>query len=142
MTISSTAPLSAFPLAQSLSQLQQLGQTNPAAFKTVLTDIANKLQATAQQEGGREGQALSNVASKFQQAAQTGDLSSLRPAHHHHGHHHRPAGYPQVSDQTLPAQTSASTQGTSPTTDVRSQVLDVVRQVLDQDLSGTGTGAR
>ena len=128
------ASASVSPLAQYLSRLQQLQQANPAELKTVLSDIASKLQAAAQAEGGSQGQALSKLANRFQQAAQTGDVSTLRPAHHHHGHHHQGAvGYQQASGQALPAQAG------SPGTDVRSQALDIIGQVLGQDLGSAGT---
>lgn len=73
--------------AKLLHQLQQLAQSDPAEFKKVTADIATQLQTAAQQTGGSEGQALSRIAAKFQQAAQTGNLSSLQPKHHHGGHH-------------------------------------------------------
>ena len=123
------------PWAQLLSRLQQLQQTDPSKLSSVLTDISNKLQTEAQQTGGVEGQALSNLASKFQQAAQTGDLSGIRP-HHHHGHHHgAAAAYQQQSD---PSQVTGASQGVSSATDVRSQVLGIIQQVMTQDL-GTAT---
>lgn len=133
----SSATTSISPAAQYLGQLVQLQQSNPGQFKTVLTDIADKLQAAADKAGGSEGQALSNLASKFRTAGQTGDLSSLRPAHHHHGHHHSGAiGYQQASAQGLP--TSSAGDG-SAAGDVRSQVFDIIGQVISQDV-GAGTG--
>jgi len=133
----SSATTSISPAAQYLGQLVQLQQSNPGEFKTVLTDIADKLQAVADKAGGSEGQALSNLASKFRTAGQTGDLSSLRPAHHHHGHHHSGAtGYQQASAQGL---STPSAGDGSATGDVRSQVLDIIGQVISQDV-GAGTG--
>ena len=125
------------PLAHILSQLQQLQQTDPAKLKTVLTDIANRLQAAAQQASGSEGQALSNLASKFQQAAQTGNLSALQPGHHHHhGHRHgAAAAYQQTSDPSADKLSVASQ------TDRRSPVLDIIDTVLKQDLGTTGTAS-
>ena len=113
----------------------RLQQSNPGQFKTVLSDIADKLQAAAQKDGGRQAEALSSLASKFQQAAQTGDLSALQPPRHHHGpHHHGAVSYQQASDQ---ARTSGNG---SPAKDVRSEVLDIIGQVLSQDLGRPGTG--
>ena len=123
---SSGARLSVSPLAQVLSQLQQLQQTNPAKFTSVLTDIANKLHAAAQQEGGPQGQRLADLADRFQQAAQTGDLSALRPAHRHHHHHsHGAAAYKKSSDQVVP----------------QSQPSDILNEVLKQDLGTTKIAA-
>jgi hypothetical protein len=99
-------------LAQTMSQLQKLEQSNPVKAKKILTDIADKLQAQAAQVGGAEGQQLSALASKFQQAASTGDLSSLQPSvqaatqaaqalhgHHGHGHHRAHSAYGQTQAQ-------------------------------------------
>jgi hypothetical protein len=134
---SNAAATSLSPQAQLLSQLQQ---NDPAKLETILTDIADKLQAAAQQDGGSQGQALSNLASKFQQAAQTGDLSSLRPTHHHHhGHHHGAAAYQQASGQTDPLQAAGASGSASNGADVGSQVRDIIRQVISQDLGGAST---
>jgi hypothetical protein len=72
-----SAALSSF--AQFLSKLQNLAKTDPTKEKSVLGDIANKLQTQAQATGGDAGQRLSQMADRFAQAAQTGDLSSLQP---------------------------------------------------------------
>jgi len=94
--------------AQAMSQLQKLAQSNPGKAKQVLTDIANKLSAQAQAVGGTDGQQLSSLAAKFQQAASTGDLSSLQPAAHaataamhsgHHAHHKAQSAYGQTQAQ-------------------------------------------
>ena len=127
------------PLAQILSELQQLQQADPGKLKTVLSDIAKQLQTTAQQDGGDQGQFLSNLASKFQQAAQTGDLSSLQPTRGHHHHHHHGAGaYQQASGQNPLTQASGVGQATPPTADPRTQVLDIISSVIGQDLGGAG----
>ena len=133
------ASASVSPFAQLLSQLQQLQQTNPSEAKTVLTDIANKLQATAQQDGGSAGQILGKLASQFQQDAQTGDISSIRPHHHGHHHHHGAAGYPQPANGTTPVQGAGLTGIATPGADVRNQVDDVIGQVLTQDLGTVGS---
>ena len=126
------------PWAQLLSRLQQLQQTDPSKLSSVLTDISNKLTTDAQATGGVEGQALSNLASKFQQAAQTGDLSSLQPTQHRHGghHHHHAGAYQQAGSSTDPTQTgSAGSTGTQPTG--FTSIVDTIEQVIDQDLNGT-----
>ena len=117
------------PLAQLLSQLQQLQQVDPSKLKTMLSDIANQLRATAQQEGGSQGATLSNLADKFQQAAQTGSLSSLQPTpHHHHHRHHGAAAY----------QASGTPTGASAAPDARSQALDIIGKVIGKNLGSTG----
>lgn len=71
-----SAAISSF--AQFLSKLQNLAKTDPTKEKSVLGDIANKLQTQAQATGGDAGQRLSQMAERFAQAAQTGDLSALQ----------------------------------------------------------------
>ncbi|HLY37931.1 MAG TPA: hypothetical protein VKU61_07840 [Candidatus Binatia bacterium] len=68
-------------------------------------------------------------------SAQTGDISSIRPHHHGHHHHHATAGYAQAQDGTSPSQGATGVPGvTTPTTDVRTQVDDIIGQVLTQGL--------
>ena len=125
------AAASVSPFAQIMSQLQQLQQSSPAALKNVLGDIATQLQGAAQQNGSP---GLSDLANRFQQASQTGDLSKLQPHHHGHGHHHGgAAAYQQTSDQ------SSLLAGTSPTTatDPRTQALDIIQSVLAADSGAT-----
>ena len=92
---------------------------------------------TAQQDGGSQGQFLSNLAAKFQQAAQTGDLSSLQPTHHHH--HHGAGAYQQASGQHPLSPSGGFNPSASPATDQHSQVLDIINEVITQDLGTTST---
>ena len=70
-----------------MAKLQQLQQTDPAKFKQVMSDMAAKLNALAQQQSGSSasssstggGQSLTDLANKFASAAQTGDLSAFQP---------------------------------------------------------------
>jgi hypothetical protein len=65
-----------------LSQLQQLQVQDPVKFKTVVSNIATRLQAAATQQGDTpEGQFLSQLANKYQAVANNGDLSQLQPHH-------------------------------------------------------------
>ncbi|MBZ5675303.1 MAG: hypothetical protein LAP61_13755 [Acidobacteriia bacterium] len=67
-------------VAQLFKELQKLQSTDPAEFKKVLTDAANKLKdAAGQQSDSAVASFLTNLADKFQQAADTGDLSALKP---------------------------------------------------------------
>jgi hypothetical protein len=77
-------------------QLSQLSQSNPDEFKQVAAEISQKLKDEAGQATGDKATFLNNLADKFNQAAQSGDMSSLKPSsshgHHKHGHHHGGAG--------------------------------------------------
>lgn len=137
---SGTASVS--PFAQLLSQLQQLQQTDPTKLKSVLGDIATQLQAAAQQDGGVAGQRLSALAGRFQQAAQTGDLSGLQPHHQYHGHHHGgAAAYQENSNQALPLPTSGGAVPAASAGDPRTQLLDIIQSVLASDLGTTTVAA-
>jgi hypothetical protein len=81
------------------SKLQQLAQQDPDKFKQIAGSIADNLRTAAQQAGGNGSSFLNKLADRFDQAAQSGDLSSFQPhqeeqgaggvqgQHHHHGHH-------------------------------------------------------
>ena len=91
---------------QFFSQLQQMSAQNPAQFKQVMAEMAQKADSTAQTIGNStQAQQLEAMAGRFEQAAQTGNFSSLLPqnasasnstaqapgtqaahsGHHHHG---------------------------------------------------------
>jgi hypothetical protein len=65
---------------QLFAQLQQLQQSNPTQFKQLTSQIAGQLQTAATQVTGGEAGFLANLATKFQTASQTGDVSSLQPS--------------------------------------------------------------
>jgi hypothetical protein len=90
------------PMAQILSNLQQIQQQNPDQFKQITASIADKLQQLAKNAQGQGNLAwasqLSQLASQFQNASTTGQMPSAQAlqqagmsGHHHHGGHH---GYP------------------------------------------------
>src|SRR5579863_2962385 len=93
----STANIS--PMAQFLSNLQQMQQQNPDQFKQMTANIASKLQqaATNAQSQGNSAWAsqLQQLASQFRTASTTGQMPAVQSlpraggsAHHHHGGHH------------------------------------------------------
>jgi hypothetical protein len=89
------------PLAQLLSKLQQLQQSNPTEYQQVTQQIATNLQTAAQTAAGdgntTAANQLNQLATDFTNASKTGQLpniSDLAQAvggaaghHHHHGHH-------------------------------------------------------
>jgi hypothetical protein len=115
---------------QLYNNLQQLQQKDPDKFKQVVTDIANQLQTAAQQAGQNPaGQFLSNLADKFQNVANGGDLSQLQPHHHHHHAHgtYNQSGQPvpQAPSTTAPAGSDPS----SPGTDIRQLFASIANEV-------------
>lgn len=77
-------------MGQLMKQLQDLEKSDPAKAKQALTQIASKLNDAAASAtgplGGDDAQHLKDLAAKFSDAAQSGDLSKLEPkaGHHHH----------------------------------------------------------
>ena len=124
--------------ASLLSQLQQLSFTNPAAFKTATANIATQLQADAQQAGGSQGQALSSLAAKFQQASQTGSLTPLTPTHSRHGGHHHGGGSSAASAASAYQDTTDSNTAAAPTS-LQSQLSTALSQALTEDAGTQAT---
>ena len=78
-----------------LSKLKSLQQSDPAKFKEVMTAISTKLQEGAEASGdATDKAAMTDLAQKFQAAAQTGDLSTLVPPSGRGGGSHHPPGPP------------------------------------------------
>ena len=81
-------------LGQFFSELKQLSTQNPTEFKKITAEIAQKLDTQAQSTNDpTQAAQLKAIASRFDQASQTGDFSSLLPPQsaagkHHGGHHH------------------------------------------------------
>jgi hypothetical protein len=97
-------------MGQLMSQLQSLEQSDPTKAKSVLAQIGSDLQSTNPQ-----------LASKFTQASQTGDLSALQPpkgAGGHHHHHHGGGG----SATSPTAQASSYDQSSDPMSQVESVI--------------------
>jgi hypothetical protein len=105
--------------ANLMSELQQLQQNDPTKFKAVMADIASTLKADAQNATGSQASALNNLAAKFDQAAQTGQMPNLQAqgqqgAGGHHHHHHVQSYQSQAADTagTSSAAESGSSQKT------------------------------
>jgi hypothetical protein len=85
---------------QLLGRLQQLSESDPAAFKQVTEDIADKLRQSAQGLSGAAADRANALADRFAAASQSGNVSSLEPqqaqgaqgAQGHHHHHHGGGG--------------------------------------------------
>ncbi len=103
--------------AQLFQKLSQLQTSNPTEFTKVTADAASKLQQAAQQSTDpAQASFLSSLATQFQQASQTGNLSPFdagaqaASGHHHHGghHHHHSDGGGSSSDTSTQDSTSAT----------------------------------
>lgn len=144
-----------------LAELQQLASSDPAKFKQVTSEIADKLQQAAQQDSGNSATFLNNLADKFRQASQTGDASALAPnknsqqgslsinslqssggakAHHGHHHHHADNDANSSSSSTSSASLSAANGYAAQSTDPFKQVENIIESALT-DPSTTSTSA-
>jgi hypothetical protein len=94
------------PMASLLNQLQQLQQSDPTKFKSVMSSIADTLKTDARNATGPMADRLNALADKFSQAAQTGQMPDLQPKGQpqgtsgHHHHHHQVQSYQGGSSST------------------------------------------
>ena len=112
-----------------MNELQQLSQSDPDKFKEVTASIAQTLQSDASNATGNQAQFLNQLADKFQQASQTGSMSSLQPpasASGHHGHHRHVQSYSSGQSEQ-----SSAPSGTQSQTDI----AQIIQNAL-QDVSG------
>jgi hypothetical protein len=115
------------------SQLQQLSQQDPTRFKEVMTEMAKALRTDASQQTGPAADRLTQMASRMDQAASSGDVSQLAPQqpqatpqgaaayqgasgkhHHHHGGGSAGNDLQQAFEAAMSA-TSATTTGVTST---------------------------
>jgi hypothetical protein len=80
---------------QLFSRLQELSQKDPAKFKEVTRRISEEIRESTAQSSGKAAELESALADRIASAAESGDLSSLKPpdpgdaaqvAQHHHHH--------------------------------------------------------
>jgi hypothetical protein len=111
------------PFAQLMSTLQQLQQSDPTKYQQVTQQIAANLQSAAQaaQANGNSTAAtqLSQLATDFSNASQSGqlpniqDLAQAAGGHHHHHHHSHSSGGSSDSDADSTASTGSSSSSNS-----------------------------
>ncbi len=73
------APANVSKMGEAMKQLQQLQQSDPTKFKAVAAKISGELKEEARSATGNKAQLLTDLASKFESASQSGDMSSLKP---------------------------------------------------------------
>ena len=127
-TDSTTSDVSDF--ASVMNELQQLQQSDPDKFKQVMSSIATTVQTDASNATGSQARFLSQLAGKFQQAAQTGTMTPLEPSgaglSGHHGHHHHHAVQSYAAQQ---AAGSGSTQQQQQPFDLAQIIQGAMQQV-------------
>lgn len=149
------------PLAEVLSTLQQLQQSNPTEYSQVTSQISTNLQNAAQtatSDGNTTAAAqLTQLAKDFESASTSGQLPNIQDlaqaigggGHHHHHHARAAAG----SDNTSNSGSNAGETSNSTSNQALSQLLSALQtngssqstslnplSIIFQTLSGPGTG--
>ena len=70
---------------QLMRQLSDLSKSDPTKFKEVVQQLSDSFDAAAQNATGEDATRLSELADKFAQAAESGDMLALRPQHAQQG---------------------------------------------------------
>jgi hypothetical protein len=116
------------PLAQVLSTLQQLQESNPTQYQQVTQQIATNLQNAAQtatSDGNTTAAAqLNQLATDFSNASQSGQLPNIQDLaqaiggghQHHHGSHQLSSSDSSDSSSSSSSTTSASSTGSTDAT--------------------------
>jgi hypothetical protein len=139
------------PVADLMSTLQQLQQSNPAEYQQITQQIATNLKnaaQTAQTQGNTSAASeLNQLSSVFTQASQSGQLPSAQDltqalgGHHHHGHHHAESS----SDSSSSSSSTSSASTTSNTSDSSStNPFEIILSTLSSagiSLSGSSQSA-
>lgn len=120
---------------QLFSQLASLAQSDPAQFKSVTADIAQKLSDAASSQTGAQAEFLKRMADNFTAASQSGNPSDILPkvgqgGGHHGGHHHHHAA----------AATSTAPDGSS-TDPLGELVQGIVSTALDSSSSSSSSSS-
>jgi hypothetical protein len=109
------------PLAQLMSTLQQLQQSDPSKYQQVTEQIATNLQSaaqTAQSQGNTTAaNQLNQLSQDFTNASQSGQLPNVsdlaKAAGHHHHHHSHGASSDADTSSTIDSSTSSTTSSTT-----------------------------
>ena len=125
------------PFAQLLSTLQQLQQSNPTQYATVMQQISTNLQ-TAAQTATKDGNTsaaseLTQLSTDFANASKTGQLPNIQDlaqalggGGHHHHHFHADSS----STSSSSASGSSSSNSTSGTDNTGSSTCQALEQLL------------
>ena len=147
---SDTSQLS--PFAQLVSTLQQLQESNPTEYKQVTAQIATNLQAAAQtatsQGNSSAASQLTQLATDFTSASQSGQLPNLQDLAQavggssggHHHHHHHSEGTSSSDSSTASSGSSTSSSSASATSPL-SQLLSSLFQTSDSQSTSNAQNA-
>jgi hypothetical protein len=119
---------------QLLSELKDLATSDPAKFKSVTADIAQKLKDAASAQGGSASDFLNKLADRFSAASQSGNASDLAPkAGGAQGHHHGHGGHHHAAEAAAGGQSAAT--GGGPFGAIEQTVQSIVSTALSSSSS-------
>ncbi len=124
---------------QIYAKLQQLQQEDPTKFKQVVSEIAKQLQSAATQSGDKN---LSALASKFEDVANGGDLSEIKPPSPPQGGSGMAAAYSQTAQMSgqppsgPPPSSANGTSGSSAGSNTMQSLFSNIGQEIDSALAG------
>ncbi|HVR61270.1 MAG TPA: hypothetical protein VMU50_05190 [Polyangia bacterium] len=124
---------------QLFGQLSSLASSDPAKFKQVTADIAQKLKDAAGSQDGKRADFLNQLSDKFTAASQSGSAADLAPQRaqgHHggHGHHHRHAQGAEGGGGGGTGNTSGQTGG-----DSGNSVFQTIESIISDALDGASS---
>ena len=105
------------------SKLQQLAESDPEQFETLMTDIADQIEEAAESATDEDQSSmLKEMAQNFRDAAESGDVSALRPP-----------PPPKPSDNANGEMVNAYTQNRGSSS--FGSVMDIVKEIVDEAVS-------
>lgn len=132
------------PAGKLFSDLLALQQSDPAKFKSILSDISSKLTSAAQSSGvnADESNILNDLSSVLQQVSDTGDLSLLLPKKHHDHHAHKTqsaGGNQQTNLLQLLNNNTQQTTGTTSSSSIQDILSSLVSAISGSTSAATST---
>ena len=119
--------------AELFKELEQLSTSNPAEFKKITASISQQLAAASKNSTDpQQAQALSNLATSFSNASQSGKFSDLFPQHNGGS-----APPPPPPDSASSAYSSSSSNSSDPLANIFSQALQQIQTDLKTTSSTT-----
>ena len=115
-----------------MKELSSLQTSDPAKFKQVTQQISGDLATQAKSAtDGRESQMLSDMSAKFAAAAQSGDMSSLKPQ--------GPPPPPPSSESSQDGQSGSSSASSS--SQGAQDLFSLLKNIISKDMSGVSNAS-
>lgn len=127
-------------MSELFNKLEQLKSSDPDKFKSLMSEAAEKLKTAAQEQFGFASKMLSDLAGKFEDVANGGDISQLMPHRGDRGPGGPPPAKPEegqtgrtTADAVLPYQNQVSER------DSLHKAVSGIFEDLEKAISGSGS---